>query len=729
MEILEHYKHINLTNDQNHAVKNINDFLNGKDKVFLLQGYAGSGKTTLLKGVVEYLNSQKKKFQLMAPTGRAAKVINEKTGFEATTIHKGIYNFDELEEIEKSEEKNDYSFLYQFKLTSNNEASTIYIVDEASMLSDNLSEGEFFRFGSGFLLKDLMQYGKILDPELNSKIIFVGDPAQLAPVGMNFSPALDEEYLKDNYGVSAVSCQMTEVKRQSADNGILNSASKIRKCLTSGYLNDFDIRGNNIDIFNPLFQNYLSIYKAEKGRKIIICFKNKTAHYINKTIRKDKYGTDLSIQPTDIIIIGKNNYQLNILNGEFAVVSEVDEKTESREIRFNKKGGGVKSVLLTWRKISFVIPDEKGQSRVVNALMLENFLQGDTYLLPEEQRALYIDFKQRHPKLYPNTESFKEAISNDPYFNCVQIKYGYAVTCHKAQGGEWDNAFVFWDKGVQPNFNFLESAHNKSGKTNPDFYRWAYTAITRGSKKLYCVNPPYFNSFSGMKYVSNEVLKAQNELMGKETNEEELNFNNFLQELNKFRLESSPISIQDHFISRYNTLKKHGITIKSWQRVSYEIRYIFEKDGETAGFKYWVNGKDVFKINYATLPSLTSSEILFESISKVLQDSSDTLVIRNPDKKVINKIQFDSTVEEEKPFLKNLFDKIGANLENDCNISNIEHLEYRERYTFEVVSDSIKIDFEYNKDGFFGRVLPVGNNSNSGILKEKTIDLVNNLKE
>ena len=252
MSIFNHFQHITLTSDQRNALEKLSAFLESEDRVFILQGYAGSGKTTLLKGFVEYLQSLEKKFQLMAPTGRAAKVINQKTDLESTTIHKGIYSFEELQEIEKGEDENNVSFLYQYKIRNNPEVHvSVLIVDEASMVSDRLSQGEFFRFGSGHLLRDLIDYGRIEDSTTSSKIIFIGDPAQLPPVGMNFSPALDTKYLSETYKVSVSQVEMKEVKRQDANNGILISATKIRQCLTSGYFNDFDLRENKKVIFNP----------------------------------------------------------------------------------------------------------------------------------------------------------------------------------------------------------------------------------------------------------------------------------------------------------------------------------------------------------------------------------------------------------------------------------------------------------------------------------------------
>ena len=730
MNIFNYFKHINLTNDQRNALEKLNAFLQSDERSFILQGYAGSGKTTLLKGFVEYLQSMEKECQLMAPTGRAAKVINQKTGFESTTIHKGIYSFEELLEIKQGEDENDVSFLYQYKIRNNPEVhDSVLVVDEASMVSDILSEGEFFRFGSGHLLRDLITYGRIQDATTTSKIIFIGDPAQLPPIGMNFSPALEAEYLRDTYSVKVAQTEMKEVKRQDSNNGILLSATKIRQCLTSGYFNDFDLRENNRDIFNPPYQYYLETFKAQQEQKIIICWKNKTALDLNKAIRRDKFGDDLPIQASDTVIIGGNNYRLGIMNGEFAVVAEASPSVETREVSFYAKGGKTQTVRLTWRSINLVLPDENNQPKNVNGYILENYLYGDNYLKPEEQRALYVDFKNRHPKLKKGTEEFKEAIINDKYFNCILLKYGYAVTCHKAQGGEWESAFVFWDRGTQANFNFYESEQNRSGKTNPDFYRWAYTAVTRASKKLFCINPPYFSSFSGMNFIDVNVQKAFNQLTGRSNLTTEINIREVLQELEKFGLADAPLTIQDHFIHRWYNLRKQYIDIEAWQKVGYEIRYIFKREGQTAAFKYWINGQNIFKTNFQKLPAQTNSDELFEMISKILENPHQLIVIRNNAEGILSQVEFDNALEEEKPFLKNLFDQVSQNLDEGEAISDIQHLNYRERYTIEKNAQSCVIDLEYNKDGFFGRVLPIENKCSSPEIHGKVKAIVNRLIE
>lgn len=730
MNIFNHFQHINLTTDQHNALEKLSNFLESDERIFILQGYAGSGKTTLLKGFVEYLKSLEKKYQLMAPTGRAAKVIHQKTGFESTTIHKGIYSFEELQEIKQSEDENDVSFLYQYKIRNNPEVhDSVLIVDEASMVSDILSQGEFFRFGSGHLLRDLMTYGRIQEATTSSKIIFIGDPAQLPPIGMNFSPALDVNYLIETYKVSVSQAEMKEVKRQDANNGILISATKIRQCLTSGYFNDFDLRENGRDIFNPTYQDYLETYKAQQDQKIIICYKNKTALDLNRAIRRDKFGADLPIQSSDTVIIGGNNYRLGIMNGEFAIVSEANPTVESREVSFYIEKGKTKTVRLTWRGISIVLLDENNQPKTISGFILENYLYGDNYLKPEEQRALYVDFKNRHPKLKKGTEEFKEAIINDKYFNCILLKYGYAVTCHKAQGGEWANAFVFWDRGTQTNFNFYESEHNRSGKTNSEFYRWAYTAVTRASKKLFCINPPYFSSFSGMNFIDVNVQQAFNELTGQSNFTIEININEVLPELEKFGLVDTPLTIQDHFIHRWYNLRKHYIDIVGWERKGYEIRYVFQREGQTAAFKYWVNGKNVFNDKFEKIPAQTNSDELFETITKLLESAILIVVNRNNAEGILTQIEFDVDIEEKKPFLKNLFDEISRGLTEDEAITNIQHLPYRERYTIEKSGKTCVIDFIYDNAGFFGNVQPLENKCNSSELLTKIKSIVNNLKE
>jgi hypothetical protein len=732
MSIFNHFEHINLTNDQKLALEKIQSFLESDKNVFILKGYAGSGKTTLLKGVAEYLSAIEKSYQLMAPTGRAAKVIHQKTGIVATTVHKGIYSFGELDEIESNKESGDVSFVYYYKLRTNPEVhDSVLIVDESSMLSDNLSEGEFFRFGTGYLLTDLFSYSQINLPNSSTKIIFIGDPAQLPPVGMAFSPALDGNYLQEKFNIETDNAEIKEVKRQQADNGILSAAGKIRKCLTSGFFNDFDLRANGKDIYNPAFERFNVEYNSVVGTKIIITYKNKTALDLNQNIRRAKYGDELPIQSGDIIIVGGNNYQLGIMNGEFGVVSTVSPESETRNISFKVKGGSTSTIHLTWRYIELLMPDLEGQTKLVKGYTLENFLYGDNYLTSEELQALYVDFRIRHPKLIPHTEEFKEAIIEDPYFHCIMLKYGYAVTCHKAQGGEWDNAFVFWDRATKDSFNFKESVHDRSGKTNSDFYRWAYTAITRASNKLFCINPPRFNSYSSISFIDTYVQQSYQELTAKSLAPVEINLDDALQAtLLKFNLTNAPISIQDHFIKLNYLANQLSIDIVSWDKLSYEIRYGFKRANETAVIKFWINGKDEFKPTFQKLPAGTNSDNLYTELTKIIESNVSIVIVRNNANNSFTAIEFDSRIEEEKPFLKVLYSELQETLKKySIQINNIDHQHYRERFFLNRGPEKAVVDFEYNGDGFFGRVLPLENKCNSIKLLTDIKDAVNYIQK
>ncbi|RYZ24820.1 MAG: DUF2075 domain-containing protein, partial [Chitinophagaceae bacterium] len=438
MSIFNHFKHLHLSPGQEEALTKLEAFLTSSAHIFMLKGYAGSGKTTILKGLVDYLNAIEKGVVLMAPTGRAAKVIREKTGKEAYTVHKSIYSYEDLVEVKNSE-----SFYYYFKIRNNDDVhNKIFIVDEASMLSDAKSEGEFFRFGTGYLLTDLFTYTRIKTGTANTKIIFVGDPCQLPPVNDNSSKAFDTAYLQEKFGVCVEEAEMKEVKRQGGGSGILNAAARIRKSISSGFFNDFNLTENGKDIFNPPYRSFLHTWEQAASPKIIVTYKNKTALDLNLQIRERKYGDrNLPVQKGDTIIMGGNNYRKGIFNGEFAVVNDAAAIATTRTIGLR----GQPPVTLTWRSVELVFPDAENNNKIVSGKMLEDFLYGDNFLQPAETQALYVDFCMRHKDLKPGTDEFKQAIIKDEYFNCLLLKFGYAVTCHKAQGGEWENVFTVWD--------------------------------------------------------------------------------------------------------------------------------------------------------------------------------------------------------------------------------------------------------------------------------------------
>lgn len=711
MSIFNHFHHLTLSPGQETALKKLEAFLESREQVFLLKGYAGSGKTTIIKGLVEYLKSIDKDFALMAPTGRAAKVIRERTGQEAYTIHKSIYSYDDMVEVEEGD-----SFFYYYKIRNNVDvADKIFIVDEASMLSDAKSESEFFRFGSGHLLTDLISYTRANHENVKSKIIFVGDPCQLPPVGDNSSKAFDPVYLKEKFNVSCEETEMREVKRQDGESGILKASAKIRKSISAHFFNDFDLRSNNQDILNPSYENFLDTWQKVTSPKIIIAYKNKTCLDLNLQIRERRFGNaNLPLQKSDIAIMGGNNYRKGIFNGEFAVVNVVSELSTERTINLR----GRNPVTLSWRDVELVFPDAENNSKIVKGKMLENFLYGDNYLKPEETQALYVDFTTRHKGLKPRTNEFKEAIIQDEYFNCLLMKYGYAVTCHKAQGGEWDTVFTVWDNDNSAGFDCFVDKQRRAGKTNQDFYRWAYTAITRASKTLYALNPPFFNSYSSMSFLDGSVINALSELTGNQIQTEEISLDNeMLKQLSQFDLLEQPLQLQDHFIRVRHAVRKQYIEIIDWEKIGYEVRYHFKREGVNAVFKTHVNGKNEFRNPIILIPNLSPAIEFNNSVTEILKHLPNVSIKRNTSETIINKIEFNLEIEEQFPFTKCLFDDLCLLLEKtEIRIDELDHQQYKERYTFKRNQEIAVIDFEYKKNGFFGRIVPIQNQTNSNKL-------------
>ena len=711
MSIFNHFKHLNLSKGQETALTKLTAFLDSPVPVFMLKGYAGSGKTTILKGLVDYLNNIEKDFVLMAPTGRAAKVIREKTGQEAFTIHKSIYSYEDMVEIEEGD-----SFYYNYNIRNNTDvAGKIFIVDEASMLSDAKSESEFFCFGTDQLLSDLITYTRVDHPKVNSKIIFVGDPCQLPPVGDNSSKAFDTVYLKEKFNLSSEETEMKEVKRQGGDSGILQAAAKIRKSISASYFNDFNLRSNEKDILNPTYETFLDTWQEAANPKIIIASKNKTCLDLNLQIRERRFGNaNLPIQKSDIVIMGGNNYRKGVFNGEFAVVNEVSDTVTQRTIALRGKN----PITLYWRDVTLVFPDAESNNKIVKSKMLENFLYGDNYLKPEETQALYVDFTSRHKELKPKTKEFKEAIIQDEYFNCLFVKYGYAVTCHKAQGGEWDNVFTVWDNDNLEGFDCFTDKQRRAGKTNHDFYRWAYTAITRASKTLYALNPPFFNSYSAMAFLDVAVINSLNELKGEQVQTEEISLDDeLLKQLSVFNLVKEPIQIQDHFIKVRQAVKNQYIEVVGWERLGFEIRYSFLREQEKAVFRTYINGQNEYRKPFAFMPNLSPSSTFNNVLAELLTHLPNITIKRNTAETIISQIEFDLNVEEEFPFTRSLYDDLKI-LFKDTNIiiDEIEHMQYKERYTFKRNNEEVTLDFEYKKNGFFGRIVPVQNKINSQLL-------------
>lgn len=481
-----------LTGQQNRVLELVRAFMKSDASVFILRGYAGTGKTTMIKIIADYIR-QSRQAALMAPTGRAARVLSAKTGYDATTIHKAIYEKSCL--ISKNaKDVADSEFKLFFPIRdSGNGGKVVAIVDEASMVCSRKMEQELFVFGTGNLMEDLLTYVR---PCFGGKVIFVGDPAQLPPVGEHVSNALRPEYFKEQ-GLKVVEAELTEVLRQGSDSLILKNAMMIRDLLNKEKRNNlvFEEKKDDVETVAPenFMDKYLD-YRKSSGRhdSVVICYSNKSANRYNKEIRNALYGGDAPLRVNDILLVTQNNYRLNRMNGEFVPVISVGERFQQSVPVYVQAGGTKKRINITLNFIQVTVLD--GDGNPCKCMLLEDLLTSDKPAISiDENRALYINFRIRHPELKPGTEAFANALMSDIFYNALRAKYGYAVTGHKCQGGEWSKVFVDY-----------------TGRTglDDDSLRWAYTATTRAKKTLYVANLPHITPFS--KFRIDSIQKCKN---------------------------------------------------------------------------------------------------------------------------------------------------------------------------------------------------------------------------
>ncbi|MDP3002831.1 MAG: AAA family ATPase [Bacteroidales bacterium] len=446
------------TDDQSAALKKIAGYIcdNNNDVIFLMTGYAGTGKTSVISSIVKTLDLLRMRSVLLAPTGRAAKVLASFAGRQAFTIHKKIYR-----------QKSSKDGIGNFTLDRNLHKDTFFIVDEASMVSN--SSGDSSLFGSGRLLDDLIEY---VYSGTDCKLIIVGDTAQLPPVGSIVSPALDASALGE-YGFGLISCELKQVVRQSETSGVLMNATRIRLQVAENDLVHPSIDCINYkDTIRITGEELIDEISAAYGTcgmegTIIVVNSNKQANRYNQGIRNRIFFREEEISSGDMVMVVKNNYSIIdeeeggigfIANGDIAEVKKIRKYEERYGFRF--------------ADMVMKFPDYNLE---IESKVMMDVLHLDTPALPSEKnKELYQNVLADYLHIKARRKQF-EAVRNDPYFNALQIKFAYAVTCHKAQGGQWERVFI--DQGM---FNRNE--------ITIDYLRWFYTAMTRSTDKVYLVN-------------------------------------------------------------------------------------------------------------------------------------------------------------------------------------------------------------------------------------------------
>ena len=458
-QITQNFPH-NPTEDQFSALKTLTDFLlsTESDTLLLLKGYAGTGKTSLVGALVKTLNELKQKTVLLAPTGRAAKVFSNYSGQKAFTIHKKIYR-------QKAFSNEPTGFMP----ADNLHKDTLFIVDEASMISNDGIDS--ISFGTGRLLDDLIQY--VYSGE-NCRLILMGDVAQLPPVMQTESPALNPEILR-GYNLQVEEITLTQVVRQSGDSGILLNATRLRDAL----------RNNEVEIYPKLHLKGFTDFRKVNGDELIeeissaysrdgieetmiITRSNKRATIYNNGIRNRILYREEELSSGDRLMVAKNNYYWTndckemdfIANGEIVQILRVKRTSELYGFRFA-------DVTVRFQDYDLEL----------DIKILLDTLQTDSPALPKELNdKLFYTILEDYDDI-PTKAGKMKKMKADPHYNVVQVKYAYAITCHKAQGGQWMNVF-------------LDIGYMTEEMLGEDFYRWLYTDFTRATHRLYLVNLP-----------------------------------------------------------------------------------------------------------------------------------------------------------------------------------------------------------------------------------------------
>lgn len=449
------------TNTQNRLIHILSEFMirSSDRELFVMKGYAGTGKTTVVSSFVKNLSVIGRDTVLLAPTGRAAKVLSSYSGKKAFTIHKKIYLL-----------STGYDGAVRLVLSVNKHKNTIFMVDEASMIPDDSISPDFSLFSSRNLLDDLISY--IYSGE-NCSLVLIGDTAQLPPVGIEESPALNIEFLKNTFHFQITTFELKEVVRQSLESGILANATNIRKSILENkstaqielkdYKDLIRINGTELeDALNEAFSN------SGTEETVIITRSNKRANIFNQEIRKRILYLENEISTGDYLMIVKNNYFWVakdskpgfLANGDIVQIMRIEKYEELYGFRF--------------ANIIIRLTDYPEENDLSVKILLDSIMVDGPSLSRKDHQRLYEEVLKDYDEI-PSKRVRIEKVKNNPYYNALQVKFAYSLTCHKTQGGQWERVFI-------------EQGYITEEQINREYLRWLYTAFTRATKVLYLVN-------------------------------------------------------------------------------------------------------------------------------------------------------------------------------------------------------------------------------------------------
>lgn len=709
-----------LTNGQAELVTQIERFLaSNTESVFLLKGYAGTGKTFITKGLTEYFRATGRNYVLAAPTGKASKVIASKTQSPAYTLHKTLYAFDNMAEYLDEDIEGTETFKFYAKLAVNTlSVDTVYIVDEASMVADIYQEAEFFRFGSGYLLTDLFEFVNLDHNDHRKKVIFIGDDAQLPPVGMSFSPALDAEYLLRHHRVRCSEYELSEVVRQKAQSGILANAQPLRQSLQSKVFNRLTMDLAYPDVekveHQALLQRYLDSCSGKiNGESIIIAHSNADVSDYNRQIREHFFPGFAQVMPGDkVMAIANNNaYGFLISNGDFGLIREVLGEIEERSIKLKRRNSDTNvveeiGVRLRFRDVLAGFRDLDGTAHFFPAKTIEDLLYSKEPTLSSDQnKALYLDFCMRHRHLPRRSKAFKDTLAADPYFNALRLKFGYAITCHKAQGSEWNNVFV--------------KCKSHQSQLTADYFRWLYTAITRTARQLFLLDPPNILPWSDIQMVSNPAL----EMLGfassmpappapSAAGPASATYAPVLQS-ETFGIPTSAPLLLALLAEVRRLIAGRGISIEDVHHNQYQEVYLFKREAESARIHIAYNSRS--KVTAVAAPCLSE---LGGELSAVLSALKGLPLADGVVADVAN-------AHFAKPFLNELHAKVvSLCAESGITLQKVAELQWCQRYSFARDGTVAVYDIWYNGKDQFTRCQPVVTACSPGTLAAEVGQLI-----